>query len=96
LSLLGKFNAVGLRDAYIAKDTVYALDAKNLRIEINIDEGKKYFFGDIAWTGNTKYRSSFLDSVLGIKTGDMYNKSLFVSTPLRGRRRKRHYSFIHG
>lgn len=77
LSLLGKFNAVGLRDAYIAKDTVYALDEKNLRIEINIDEGKKYFFGDIAWTGNTKYRSSFLDSVLGIKKGDMYNKSLF-------------------
>lgn len=77
LALLGKFNAVGLRDAYILKDTVFALDEKNLRIEINIEEGKKYFFGDIAWTGNTKYRSSFLDSVLGIKKGDMYNKSLF-------------------
>lgn len=77
LALLGKFNAVGLRDAYILKDTVYALDEKNLRIEINIEEGKKYYFGDIAWTGNTKYRSSYLDSVLGIKKGDLYNKSLF-------------------
>jgi outer membrane protein insertion porin family len=77
LTLLGKFNAVGLRDAAIVKDTVYALDEKNLRIEINIEEGKKYYFGDIAWTGNTKYRSSFLDSVIGIKKGDMYNKSLF-------------------
>lgn len=77
LALLGKFNAVGLRDAAIVKDTVYALDDKNLKIEIKIEEGNKYYFGDVEWIGNSKYRSSFLDTVLGIKKGDIYNKTLF-------------------
>jgi outer membrane protein insertion porin family len=77
LALLGKFNAVGLRDAAIVKDTVYALDDKNVKIEIKIEEGNKYYFGDVEWIGNSKYRSSFLDTVLGIKKGDIYNKTLF-------------------
>ena len=77
ISLLAKFNKVGLRDASISFDTVYQLNSKNLMIEINITEGEKYYFGDIEWLGNTKYRSSFLDTVLGIKKGDLYNSNLF-------------------
>ena len=77
VSLLAKFNKVGLRDASISYDTVYQLNSKNLMIEINITEGEKYYFGDIEWLGNTKYRSSFLDTVLGIKKGDLYNRNLF-------------------
>ncbi len=76
LALLGKFNASGLRDAAISFDTVYQLDNKNIVIQINISEGNKYFFGDVEWVGNTKYRSSFLDTVLGIKRGDIFNKTL--------------------
>jgi outer membrane protein insertion porin family len=53
------------------------LDDKNLKIEIKIEEGNKYFFGDVEWIGNSKYRSSYLDTVLGIKKGDVYNKTLF-------------------
>lgn len=75
-TMLEKFYAVGLRDAYISKDSVYFRDPKNLIIDITIDEGSKYYFGDFEWIGNTKYRSSFLDSVMGIKHGDVYNKSL--------------------
>jgi outer membrane protein insertion porin family len=77
ISLLAKFNKVGLRDASISFDTVHQLNSKNLMIEINITEGEKYYFGDIEWLGNTKYRSSFLDTVLGIKKGDLYNRNLF-------------------
>ena len=76
LALLAKFNAVGLRDAMITFDTVYKVDTKNLAINIIIDEGEKYLFGDIDWIGNSKYRSSFLDTVLGIKNGDVFNKDL--------------------
>ena len=76
LALLAKFNAVGLRDAMITFDTVYKVDAKNLAINIIINEGEKYLFGDIDWIGNSKYRSSFLDTVLGIKNGDVFNKDL--------------------
>jgi outer membrane protein insertion porin family len=82
-AVLAKFNKVGLRDAFIEKDTVYKLDDKNLIIELKINEGSKYYFGEIEWIGNTKYRSSYLDTVLGIKKGDLYNKTL-LQTRLNG------------
>ncbi len=76
LAMLDKFNSIGLRDAYVKFDTVYQSNAKNLIIDITIDEGSKYYFGDIEWIGNTKFRSSYLDTILGIKFGDVYNKTL--------------------
>lgn len=76
LAMLGRFNEVGLRDATITYDTIFLKDKKNLIINITIDEGEKYYFGDITWLGNSKFRSSLLDTVLGIKRGDIYNKSL--------------------
>ncbi|MDB2657349.1 outer membrane protein assembly factor BamA [Crocinitomicaceae bacterium] len=75
-AMMAKFTKVGLRDAEIAFDTVYQVDTKNLAIKITIDEGEKYYFGDIEWLGNTKFRSTFLDTILGIKKGDLYNKEL--------------------
>ncbi len=75
-AMLAKFNAVGLRDAHIEFDTVYLKNSKNLMIDIRINEGGKYYFGNIDWIGNTKFRSSYLDTVLGIKHGDIFNKSL--------------------
>lgn len=76
LAMLNKFNSVGLRDAQIVYDTVYQIDNKNLVIDMKIEEGNKYYFGDIEWIGNTKFRSSFLDTILGIKRGDVYDKTL--------------------
>jgi len=76
LAMLQKFGAKGLRDAEISYDTVYLASKKNLQININIDEGEKYYFGDIEWIGNSKFRSSFLDTVIGLKRGDLYNKEL--------------------
>lgn len=75
-AMMEKFNKVGLRDAMITEDTILKLDAKNLLIRIKIQEGEKYYFGSFDWIGNTKYRSSFLDSLIGIKKGDVYNKTL--------------------
>jgi outer membrane protein insertion porin family len=75
-ALLEKFYAAGLRDARIIEDSVFFIDAKNLSIRLTIDEGSKYYFGDFEWLGNSKYRSTFLDSVIGIKKGDVYNKTL--------------------
>ena len=76
-AVIEKFNAIGLRDATIDHDTVFLTDSKNLQIDMNINEGELYYFGDIEFIGNTKFRSSFLDTVLGIKKGDIYNKALF-------------------
>src|SRR5690606_8957940 len=75
-AMLDKFASKGLRDVEIAFDTVYLANQKNLHINIRIDEGATYYFGDIEWIGNSKFRTSTLDTVLGIKRGDLYNKPL--------------------
>lgn len=74
--LLDKLKEIGFRDAEIVRDSVYQIDDKNLVIDITVDEGNKYYFGNINWVGNAKYRSGYLDTILGIKRGDTYNKGL--------------------
>lgn len=74
--VMHEFEEIGLRDAQIVKDSVYEIDSKNLGIDIYIDEGETYYFGNIKWVGNAKYTSGFLDTILGIKYGDIYNKTL--------------------
>jgi outer membrane protein insertion porin family len=75
-SLMYKYNAIGLRDAHISADSVTVIDDKHLGIDIWIDKGVEYYFGDITWVGNTKYRDGQLDTLLDIKKGDIYDKSL--------------------
>jgi outer membrane protein insertion porin family len=74
---LNKLRGTGLRDVYYSVDSVYQIDDKNLGILFKVEEGNKYLFGNITWIGNTKYTSGYLDTVLGIKYGDEYNKPLF-------------------
>lgn len=76
VAILERYNAVGLRDARIVSDTVYNHDSTSLGIDIYIDQGEMYYFGDITWVGNTKYSSGLLDTVLGINYGDPFNKAL--------------------
>ncbi len=76
LTITEKYNAIGLRDARIVRDSTYDIDDKHIGIDIYIDQGDKYYFGDITWIGNTKYRSGQLDTLLGINKGDVYNKML--------------------
>jgi outer membrane protein insertion porin family len=76
LAMVEKLRSVGLRDVTIISDSVYSIDKRNLIINIEILEGNKYYFGEMAWIGNTKFSSGLLDTVLGIKYGDIYNKPL--------------------
>lgn len=74
-SIIEKYKKLGYRDAKITKDTVYALDSSLLHIEISIDEGKKYYFGNISWLGNSIYTTELLNKVLSIDKGDIYDES---------------------
>jgi outer membrane protein insertion porin family len=74
--VLDYFNAQGFRDAVITGDTT-VYDAKgNINVFLKVNEGHKYYFGDIAWRGNTKYSDSLLTAILAIKKGDSYNLEL--------------------
>ena len=71
-SILEFYKEKGYRDARIIVDSV--ITNKN-RISINIDleEGNKYYFGDINFLGNTVYTDNQLLRVLGLSKGDTYN-----------------------
>lgn len=71
--VIALYNTEGFRNARILSDSIYRLDDGSLGIEFDIHEGNQFHFGDIAFTGNAKYRSTQLDSILGIKQGDVYN-----------------------
>ncbi len=71
--LLTVFNEAGYRDARIVKDTMYYIEPNRLQIDFEIDEGKRYYFRDITWTGNSVYDSEVLNNVLMIKEGDVYD-----------------------
>ncbi len=66
------FNAKGFRDAKFVKDSIYLRDG-DIYADFKIDQGQKYYFRNITWVGNKRYRSGTLDTVLNIKKGDVYN-----------------------
>ena len=73
--ILEKYNEIGYRDAIIVADSVVRSPEDSTRVDVymTIDEGGKYYFRDITWVGNTVYPYEYLDAVLGIKKGDVYN-----------------------
>ena len=72
-AILQYYNSLGYRDAQIAADTQYYNKDGNLQVDIRVDEGRKYYFGNLAWRGNTKYSDSLLSAILNIQKGDVYN-----------------------
>ena len=63
----------GYRDARILSDTFIKVDENNIALKIKVEEGNKYYFGDIDFVGNSVYTDRQLSQVLGIKKGDTYN-----------------------
>ncbi len=72
--LIGKYNALGYRDARILRDSVSKNDDNTINIDLWIEEGPKYYIRSITWVGNTKYPSKFLDRILKIGKGDVYDQ----------------------
>ena len=74
--LIEKYNELGFRDARIVDDSISNHDEKHVNVYVKVDEGKKYFLRNITWVGNTVYPTDYLNSVLGMKKGDVYNQKL--------------------
>ncbi len=71
-----KFNEYGFRDARLVSDSVVIYKENRVDVYMNFEEGRRYYFRNISWVGNTIYSSEVLSAALGIKKGDVYNQKL--------------------
>jgi len=72
--VIAAYKEKGYRDARILSDSVtYNKDKNALAIKINVEEGNKYYFGDVKFLGNTVYSDQYLGRILGVKKGETYN-----------------------
>ncbi len=72
-TVINAFNEAGYRDARLVRDSIYYVDDKHLGIDMVFDQGRKYYFRNITWTGNSVYPSEVLNDILQIKKGDIYD-----------------------
>jgi len=71
-SILDFYKEKGYRDARIITDSVIT-DKNKITININLEEGNKYYFGDISFLGNSVYSDNQLSRALGLFKGNTYN-----------------------
>lgn len=73
-NVVNKYKEKGYRDARIISDSVrYDKDKNKIFIDVKLEEGRKYYFGDIRFLGNTIYTEEYLKRILGVEKGDVYN-----------------------
>jgi outer membrane protein insertion porin family len=76
----------GYRDAEVLSDSVTKHDEKTVDVKIKINEGPKYYFGSIKFSGNARYPADALSRILRIEKGQVFsedelNKRLTGPTP---------------
>ncbi|MBO7235126.1 MAG: outer membrane protein assembly factor BamA, partial [Alistipes sp.] len=72
--LLDFYNSQGYRNATILSDSIYFIDDETLGIDIKVSEGNKYYIRNVNWVGNSIYSTEQLQSMFGVRTGDVYDK----------------------
>lgn len=72
--IIEKYNELGYRDARIVSDSVVAYSENKVDVHLRVEEGKKYYISGINWVGNTVYPTEYLENVLGMEKGQVYNQ----------------------
>ncbi|MFT5802600.1 MAG: outer membrane protein insertion porin family, partial [Nonlabens sp.] len=81
-AIIAYYNTVGFKDARVIKDSTWREEDGDLQIHMDLFEGPRYYFRNIAFKGNSIYKTDVLDNILGIKKGDIFNQEL-LETRLR-------------
>lgn len=84
-NILSRYAELGYRDARIVSDSVVPYNEKRVDIHINVEEGNRYYLRSVKWVGNSVFSTAYLDYLLRLKPGDVYNqteldKRLFTDT----------------
>jgi outer membrane protein insertion porin family len=80
-SLILFYNDEGYVDARINHDSIwYAVNQKDIYIEIEVNEGRKFHTGDFFFAGNKILETSRLERLVVLKKGKPFQKSKFEET----------------
>jgi outer membrane protein insertion porin family len=77
--IVDKYYGKGYRDAKVVRDSIYRISPNRIGIYVFVNEGKKYYFRNISFVGNSIFKTKDLMQNLGIKKGDVYNQELLDS-----------------
>ncbi|UUV20351.1 BamA/OMP85 family outer membrane protein [Paenimyroides aestuarii] len=73
-NIINAYKEKGYRDArIISEKATYDAKKNTVAIDIDLEEGKKYYIGDIRFIGNSEYTSQGLRTILGMQKGEVYN-----------------------
>lgn len=78
IKVIEYYNTQGYRDAELISDTVERHGSNSIDVRIRVEEGKKYYFRNILWTGNFIHSTATLNKILDINKGDVYNNELLT------------------
>ncbi|MBQ4062751.1 MAG: BamA/TamA family outer membrane protein [Bacteroidaceae bacterium] len=100
-NILSRYAELGYRDARIVSDSVVPFNNKRVDIHLNIEEGNRYYLRSVKWVGNSVFSTAYLDYLLRLKPGDVYNqeeldKRLFTDTDaVKNEYYNKGYVFLH-
>lgn len=70
------YRSEGYRDAELVRDSLYyGADKKDMFIDLWVNEGNKYYIGQITWEGNKLFPDKLLMTLLGFQSGDAYSST---------------------
>jgi outer membrane protein insertion porin family len=72
-NLIVYYSERGYRDARVIDHSLMVNPDNTLSLNIEVEEGNKYVFGDIQFLGNSRYSDAQLQQKLRIEKGDTYN-----------------------
>ena len=87
--VIAYYNEQGYRDAKVVRDTVWQMASEDLKIsdkkkakqdrlkvQVEVYEGRQFYFRNITFSGNTVYTDEVLHRSLRIEKGDPYNRKM--------------------
>lgn len=74
--VLEYYYSKGFRDVEIVSDSIYRTKRGRIGIDINLAEGKKYYYRNIFVKGNSLFSEDQIKKIININRGDVYNQDL--------------------
>ncbi len=78
-AILQRYHSLGYRDVQITHDSLWHNETGDWEWALQIEEGQRFFLGQLSWHGHSLYSTQTLNEVLGLKSGDIYDPELLQS-----------------